>query len=794
MNIPRPFRKLAALTVLLLAAGPLRADTPLTPRAADAPLYLDRTRPVEARVTDLLGRMTLDEKIALVHGDSKFTTAAIPRLGVPRRWMSDGPHGVREDIGPDTWDAAGRTDDFATWMPVGVNLAATWDPDMARAYGTVIGQEALERGKQIMLGPGVNIMRTPLNGRNYEYFSEDPYLAGRIAVGYVQGVQAQGVASCVKHFAGNNQERQRGSIDVEMDDRTMREIYLPAFKAAVQEGGALAVMTAYNKFRGQYCSQNDLLLNTILKGEWGFQGLVMSDWSGVHDTRGAVLGGMDLEMGTGRPYDDFYLARPFREGIQQGYYPVALLDDKVRRNLREMFAVGAFDGRGVGSLNTADHQAAARRIAEAGIVLLKNQGDALPLDATKIKSIAVIGEDAVQQFASGGQSAGVKAFYEVTPLAGLLKRVGPSVDVTFSMGYHQPPRRPRRPGYGPGGRPAAPPVPGAAPAPGAATPAPAADAAGVRRVDVPPDAGPDPALLERAVQAARSSDVAVIIAGLNHSFDSEGSDRPDMKLPYGQDELIRRVVEANPRTVVVLMSGGPVEMDSWLAQVPAVVQAWYPGMEGGNALAGILFGDVNPSGKLPCTFPRQLADSPAHALNAYPGVNGVEPYTEGLLVGYRWFDTKQIAPLFPFGHGLSYTRFAYSGLRLVPGADAKGPVVTARFEVTNVGARAGGEVAQLYVHQAKPSLPRPFQELKGFRKVFLEPGKTQTVSIPLDRSAFAFFDPAKQGWLSEKGSFTVLVGSSSRDIRLQGPFRLAKTTLERLPEAPTPSSSGPETP
>ena len=761
MNIPRPFRKLAALAVLLLVAGqtradtPLHADTPLPPPAVGTPLYLDRTRPVEARVTDLLGRMTLDEKITMVHGDSKFTTAAIPRLGIPRRWMSDGPHGVREDIGPDTWDASGRTDDFATWMPVGINLAATWDPDMARAYGTVIGQEALERGKQIMLGPGVNIMRTPLNGRNYEYFGEDPYLAGRIAVGYVQGVQAQGVASCVKHFAGNNQERQRGSIDVEMDDRTMREIYLPPFKAAVQEGGALAVMAAYNKFRGQYCSQNDLLLNTILKGEWGFQGLVMSDWTGVHDTRGAVEGGLDLEMGTARPYDDFYLARPFREGIQQGYYPVALLDDKVRRNLREMFAVGVFDARGPGSLNTADHQAAARKIAEAGIVLLKNQGDALPLDATKLKSIAVIGENAVQQFASGGQSAGVKAFYEITPLAGLLKRVGPLVDVTFSMGYHQPARRPRRPGNGPGGR---------------------------RADGQPIEAGPDPALLERAVQAARSSDVAIIVAGLNHSFDSEGSDRPDLKLPYGQDELIRRVVEANPRTVVVLMSGGAVEMDPWLAQVPAVVQAWYPGMEGGAALAGILFGDVNPSGKLPCTFPRRLADSPAHALNAYPGVDGVEPYTEGLLVGYRWFDTKQIAPLFPFGHGLSYTRFAYSGLRLLPGVDAKGPVVTARFEITNVGARAGGEVAQLYMHQAKPGLPRPSQELKGFRKVFLEPGKTQTVSIPLDRSAFAFFDPAKQGWLSEKGSFTVLIGSSSRDIRLQGPFRLGKTTLEKLPE------------
>ncbi len=771
MNIFKPLRikllhSVAALAAFALAAGPGFADTPL---------YKDSHQPVEARVSDLLGRMTLDEKIALVHADSKFTTAAIPRLGIPRRWMSDGPHGVREDIGPDTWDAAGRTDDFATWMPVGINLAATWNPDMAQAYGTVIGQEALERGKQIMLGPGVNIMRTPLNGRNYEYFGEDPYLAARMAVGYVHGVQSQGVASCVKHFAGNNQERQRGSIDVEMDERTMREIYLPPFKAAVQEGGALAVMSAYNKFDGQYCSQNDLLLNTILKGEWGFQGLVMSDWSGVHDTRGAVLGGMDLEMGTVRPYDDYYLARPFREGIEKGFYPVALLDDKVRRNLREMFRVGAFDGRGAGSLNTAAHQAAARQVAEEGIVLLKNQGDALPLDASKIRSIAVIGEDAVQQFASGGQSAGVKAFYEITPLAGLVKRVGPQVDVTFSMGYRQPARRGRRPANATGGRPAA--VPGAA------------DAAGVRRVDAPPPANqPDPDLLERAVRAARLADVAIVIAGLNHSFDSEGSDRLDMKLPYGQDELIRRVAEANPRTIVVLMSGGPVEMSSWLPQVPAVVQAWYPGMEGGNALAGILFGDVNPSGKLPCTFPRQLSDSPASALGSYPGSNGVEPYTEGLLVGYRWFDTKKIEPLFPFGYGLSYTRFAYSGLRLVRGPEAKGasvegPVVTAAFEISNVGTRTGGEVAQLYVHQEHSSLPRPLQELKGFRKVFLKPGETQTVTIPLDQSAFAFFDPASHGWRSEKGNFTLVIGSSSRDVRLRGVWKLPKTTLVPLPGA-----------
>ena len=701
----------------------------------DPPLYLDPSQPREARVSDLLSRMTLEEKVSLVHGDSSFTTPAIPRLGIPRRWMSDGPHGVREEISPDSWRAANRTDDYSTWMPVGINLAATWDPDAAQAEGTAIGQEALKRGKQIMLGPAINIMRTPLNGRNYEYFGEDPYLAGRIAVGYIQGVQSQGVASCVKHFAANNQETQRTSVDVEMDDRTLYEIYLPAFKAAVQEGGAWAVMSAYNKFRGQYCSENDLLLNTILKGQWGFQGLVMSDWSAVHDTRGAATVGVDLEMGTNKPFDQFYLAQPYLDGLEQAAYPMSVLNDKVRRNLREMFAVGVFDSRPAGAINTAEHQATARRVAEEGIVLLKNDKNALPLDAAQIKSIAVIGDDAAAHFAYGGQSAAIKTLYEITPLDGLLKRAGGQLDIMFSQGYKPP-------------------------------------------VGRRADAAQDPALLERAVRVASQADVAVVVAGLNHSYDSEGTDRPDLKLPYGQDELIRRVAQANPRTIVVVMSGGPTEMP-WLAQIPAVVQAWYPGMEGGNALAAILFGDVDPSGKLPCTFPQRLADSPTEALASYPGRNGVERYTEGLLVGYRWFDTKNIAPLFPFGHGLSYTTFKYSGLRFVPGQGPGSPVTTAKFEVTNTGARAGDEVAQVYVHEAHPNLPRPEQELKGFRRLALQPGETQTVAIPLGREAFAYYAPSQSGWVAQQDNFEVLVGSSSRDIRLKGTVRWKRLSSKR---------------
>lgn len=695
------------------------------------PLYLDVNQPIDTRVEDLLSRMTLEEKISLVHADSKFTTAALSRFGLPRRWLSDGPHGVREDVGPDNWLPAGRTDDFASFMPALIGLAATWNPELATAYGKVIGEEARQRGKQIMLGPGMNIMRTPLNGRNFEYPGEDPFLSSRMVVNYIRAVQAQDVSSCAKHFAANDQEWERGTINVEMDERTLREIYLPPFKAAVQEAGVHTVMSAYNKFRGQYCSENDYLINKVLKGEWGFKGLVMSDWGGTHSTRGAVMNGLDLEMGTELvPYDDFYLARAFREGVRSGEFSTSVLDDKVRRNLRQMMATKAIEGRAPGAINTKQHQATARRIAEESMVLLKNDGNALPLDPNKIKSVAVIGENAIQLQAPGGGSARIKAFYEITPLEGILRRISDRANVTFSMGYSEK-----------------------------------------KNED----------LASHAVRAASQADVVVYVGGLNHRVfvDAEGTDRKDMKLPYGQDDLLQRIVEANPRTIVVLLGGGPVEMGSWLGKVPAVMQAWYPGMEGGNALAAVLFGDVNPSGKLSCTFPKGLADSPAHALNAYPGKDGTVRYEEGLLVGYRWFDTRKIEPLFPFGFGLSYTRFEYSNLRLMPGKDAKDPVVTAQFDVQNVGAREGAEVAQLYVQDEKSRLPRPLKELKGFRKILLKAGEKQTVSIPLDRSSFAFYDPEQHGWAAEKGNFKILIGSSSRDIRLESNYRLAQTSVDK---------------
>ena len=685
--------------------------------------FQDSGLPIEARVEDLLSRLTLAEKISLIHADSKFTTAAIPRLGIPRRWLDDGPHGVREDIGPDSWQPSGKTDDFSTAMPAGICLAATWNPDLGYAEGEAIGQEARARGKDIMLGPGVNILRTPLCGRNFEYLGEDPFLSSRMAVGYVRGEQSQDISSCVKHFALNNQEFERGSINVEVDERTLHEIYLPAFKAVVQDGGVWSVMGAYNQFRGQHCCENDYLLNKILKDEWGFKGLVMSDWGGVHDTREAALNGLDLEMGTDKNYGDFYFAQPYLADLTSGTLPMDGLDEKVRRNLRVMFATHVLDsGRKTGSLNTAAHEIVARRVAEEGVVLLKNENNLLPLNSSKIKTIAVIGENATRLHAHGGDSSGIKAFYEITPLQGILNRAGKNVNIVFSEGYQK-------------------------------------------------SGGAD--LADRAVAAAKSADVVVYIGGLNHDkgFDCEGADRTTLKMPYGQDELIQKIVAANPKTIVVL-EGTIVEMDSWLDKVPALLQAWYPGMEGGNALARVLFGDVNPSGKLPATFPKRLEDSPAHALGAYPGTNGTVTYTEGLLVGYRWFDAKNIEPLFPFGFGLSYTTFKYSNLQLVNGIDG---TVTAQFEIENMGSRAGAEVAQLYVHPEKAGVMRPEKELKGFKKVFLKPGEQQTLTIPLTQGAFAYFDPDKKGWNAEKGDFKILIGGSSRDLALQAEYNLAET-------------------
>ncbi len=728
MNSSRGSRCLLAASIFCLTVSPTFSQV--------IPSFRDPSVSLDTRVKDLLTRLTTEEKLGLIHGASKFSTAGVPRLGIGPLWMSDGPHGVREEIGPDTWNAAGRTDDFSTAMPVGICLASTWDPDLAAADGRTIGQEALWRGKNIMLGPGVNIMRTPLNGRNFEYMGEDPYLAGQMAVGFIQGQQGEGVASCVKHFAGNNQEIQRNSIDVQMDDRTLYEIYLPAFKAAVQQGHVLSLMGAYNKFRGTYCCENSLLLNSILKKDWGFQGLVMSDWGGAHSTDGSVRGGLDLEMGTEGPYGKNYLAGPFGAGIAAGTYSIDQLDEKVSRVLRVLIATHGVDVKPAGSYNTRQHQMTARKVAEDGSVLLKNDRATLPLNTAKIHSVAIIGSNANQKFASGGMSSGIKAFYEVPILEGLTRELGDKVTVTYAAGYRIP-RRMRR---------------------GQPSPAPVVDHD----------------LIRQAVAAARASEFAIIVAGLNHDYDTEGSDRPNMKLPAGEDELIAAVAAVNKHTIVVMVSGSPVEMGAWIGKVPAVLQTWYGGAESGNAVARLLTGAANPSGKLPCTFPKRLEDTPTSHFKSYPGANGVEHYEEGLKVGYRWYDDQKLEPEFPFGFGLSYTTFAYSNLD-VTGYQEHGFAAHVQFDVANTGKIDGAEVVQVYVSAKGSSVWRPVQELKGFKKVLLARGQTASVSFLLDPSAFAYYDSASQMWVSEKGEYEIRVGSSSRDIRLQKSINVPNT-------------------
>jgi beta-glucosidase len=769
--------RLTCLTLVFAAAATLSMFAQTEPAAAPLPdpggpdaKWRNSALTPDQRARDLLSRLTLQEKISLLHADGTFTTPGLPRFNIPKLWMSDGPNGVREEIQPTGWNPANRSDDFATAMPASVGLAATFDPELATAYGNVIGQEARIRAKNIMLCPGMNIMRTPLNGRNSEYFGEDPFLAGRLAVGFIRGVQQNGVAACAKHYALNNQEANRNSVNVKVDERTMREIYLPAFKAAVTEASVLTIMTAYNRVNGQYCSENDFLLNLVLKGDWKFSGMVMTDWGGCHSTVAAARNGLDLEMGsnvTGNHANDF-LATRLQQAIGDGenQVPMSRIDDMALRNLRVMAATGLLDPpkqltsqqKETMALLSPAHLQTAREIAEASCVLLKNSDKLLPLDKTKLKSIAVIGDVAQASFAQDGMSAAIKTRNEVTVLQGIRNYVADRVSVNFAPGYDRPAGRGRRGGAAPG--------------------------------------APNSSRTSDAVEAAKKADVAVVVAGLYRAQDQEGADRPSFDLPAGQSDLIQAVCAANPRTVVILTGGSPSQVDPWLAKCGALVMYWYGGTEGGNALARVLFGEVNPSGHLPCSWPKQLADSPAHNPNdpaVFPGVGGrgggrggamspdsgpQETYSEGLLVGYRWFDTKNMEPQFPFGFGLSYTTFKVESLSLEQVNDSRPaaalPLLVV-YEVLNTGARAGAAVTQVYVEPANPSVQRPRRELKGFRKVKLGPGESLKDSITLDASAFAYYSPEKHAWIAEAGDYTILAGDSSRNLPLKSKFTLRET-------------------
>ena len=725
------------------------------PVFAQTPVYLDDSKPIEERVEDALSRMTVEEKVAMTHAQSKFSSPGVARLGIPEFWMTDGPHGIRPEVLWDEWDQAGWTNDSCVAFPALTCLAATWDPTVSMLYGKSIGEEARYRNKTVLLGPGVNIYRTPLNGRNFEYMGEDPYLAGRMVVPYIQGVQKNGVAACVKHYALNNQEVNRHTTNVIVDDRALYEIYLPAFKAAVQEGNTWAIMGSYNLYKDQHGCHNQYLLNDILKGEWGFDGVVVSDWGGVHDTDQSITNGLDMEFGswtnglsngTSNAYDNYYLAQPYLERIQSGKVGTKELDDKVRRILRLAFRTTMDRNRPYGTMRSPEHYEAARKIGEAGIVLLKNNNDLLPIDLDNTKKIAVIGENAVKMMTVGGGSSSLKVQREISPLDGIRNRVGNKAEVVYARGY-------------------------------------VGDASGeyngvVSGQNLKDDRTPEE-LIAEAVRVAGEADYVIFIGGLNKSAhqDCEDSDRAGLGLPYDQDKVITELVKANKNLIVINISGNAVAMP-WVKEVPAILQAWFLGSEAGTAIAAVLTGDVNPSGKLPFTFPAKLEDVPAHQLGEYPGNEKVgnivnEKYNEGIFVGYRWTDKqKKVKPLFPFGYGLSYTTFEYGK----PVADKKtmsaDDTITFTVSVKNTGTREGQEVVQLYISDKKSSLPRPVKELKGFDKVKLAPGEEKTVSFTIAKDALSFFDDAKHEWVAEPGKFEAVIAASAADIKGVVPFEL----------------------
>jgi len=714
--------------------------------APDNPPYKNPSLPVEQRVQDLLGRMTLEEKVSMLSGANWMDSVAIERLGIPSIKMTDGPLGIRSWAGPsaETKKEGGKLKVATTSFPAGIALAATWDTDLVQSDGQAIGQEVKALGRDMILGPTVNINRTPLWGRNFEGFGEDPYLTSRLGVAYIKGVQSEGVIATVKHFDANNQEFERHRVNVVLSDRALNEIYFPAFKAAVQEAGVWSVMSAYNKVNGVYCAQNSFLLQDTLRKEWGFKGFVVSDWGSTYSTAPTVNAGMDLEMPGGEPMKA-WMKKPQTAAagngggwlapdkvlpeISDGKISKATIDENVGSILRVIFVSGQFDHphKATGEIDTPEQKAVARKGATEGIVLLKNSGDLLPIDPAKIHSLVVIGPNAAIARTGGGGSSLVVPKYSVTPLKGIQDRAGNRLQVTYALGAAM---------EGEAGNPA--------------------EKAEQLRTE--------------AANAAAKSDAAIVVVGRSPKLESEDFDIKSLNLPAGQDELIEAVAKANKNTIVVINAGGPVIMTKWIDHVPAVVDMWYGGQEGGNAIADILFGDANPSGKLPVSFVKEWKDSPAYG--HYPGENLTVDYAEGIYVGYRYFDKHNIDPLFPFGFGLSYTKFDYSNLKVSPNQISPNQPVEVSLTVRNSGSRPGAEVVELYVHDGQSSVDRPVQELKGFRRIELAPGESKDVHFTLDRSAMAFYSTAKKDWVAEPGEFDVLIGASSRDIRLKGSFSL----------------------
>ncbi len=754
---------------ILIALSLMMGHSSFNSMVAQTPVYLDETKPIEQRIEDALSRMTLDEKIAVIHAQSKFSSPGVKRLGFPDLWTDDGPHGVRPDVLWDEWVQAGQTNDSCVAFPALTCLAATWNPDMASIYGISLGEEALYRKKNVILGPGVNINRTPFGGRNFEYMGEDPYLASQMVVPYVRGLQSLGVASCVKHYALNNDEEYRHQVNVIVSDRALHEIYLPAFKAAVQKGGAWAIMGAYNLYKNQHNCHNEILLNKILKHDWGFDGVVISDWGGCHDTDEAVKNGLDLEFGTWtdgltmgatNAYDNYYLADAYKKLIKEGKYTTKELDEKVRRVLRLFFRTTMQRNKPFGFLCSESHYDAALKIAQEGIVLLKNEATPypsigrgekaplLPLDVSKMKRILVVGENAIKMMTVGGGSSSLKVQHEILPLDGIQVQSSKfKVQSDYARGYVGDTIQ-------------------------------SFDGVTVGRSLYETRSAAE--LKTEALEKAKQADVVIFIGGLNKSNyqDSEGHDRNQYELPYGQNELIEALVAVNPRLVYVNISGNAVAMP-WINKVPAVVQGWFLGSEAGNAIASVLFGEANPSGKLPFTWYANLNQCGAHATGSYPGTwrDGHqiidEEYKEDIFVGYRWTDKQKEKPLFAFGHGLSYTTFKIGKAKVDKQRITPDETITFTVDVTNTGSLAGAETIQLYIRDLKSSLPRPVKELKGFSKVYLAPGATQQVSITIDKSALSFYDDRVGEWVAEPGDFEALIGTASDKITSTVKFSLA---------------------
>ena len=698
---------------------------------------------VEAKIDSIIAVLTLEEKLALTHAQSKFSTKGVARLGIPEVWMSDGPHGVREEILWDDWGEADWTNDAITAFPALTCLAASFNPELSGEYGFSLGEEASYREKDVLLGPGVNIYRTPMNGRNFEYLGEDPFLASTMVVPYVKGVQKNGVAACVKHFVLNNQEHLRDKINVEVSDRALYEIYLPAFKAAVQKGKVWSLMGAYNKFRGQYTTHHKIL-NKILKTDWGFDGVVISDWGSAHNTKEAALYGLDMEMGTGTDglgvskkdnYNYYYLANPLLKAIKKGELSEDLLNDKVRRILRLMYRTNLNPNRTLGKLNTKEHHKVARKVATEGIVLLKNEDDFFPIEDKKGLTIAVIGENATRNMTRGGGSSQLKTLFEISPLQGIKERYK-NATIIHTMGFES--------------------------------------GASAYNKTLPATLNQD-SLYVKAIEVAKKADIVLFIGGLNKSYhqDTEGGDREVFKLPFGQEKLLNGIYEVNKEVGFLLVTGNAVEMP-WISKTKGILQTWYLGSMAGAAIADVVSGDVNPSGKLPFSFPKKLEDNAAISFGrtSYPGDGVNQYYKEDILVGYRWFDTKKIAPQYAFGFGLSYSEFEITEVKMNQKKYTKEDKIKVTFDIANSGNKNGAEVVQLYIGKQKSKVKRALKELKGFKKIYLEKGEIETVTISIDASELAYYNEEISDWSVEKGTYYLYVGNSSNNITKRIKFDL----------------------